>query len=83
MTAFERLLNTGMHLDVFRWKNEKDSGIGVHFVRAEIKERGFLAGEFGKGQTIEEACEDYIKIISGKTLVFNAFTDYSKEVIFV
>lgn len=83
MTAFERLLNTDYHLDVFQWNNGRERGISVHFQDAEIKDGMFLVGTFGSGQTFEEACEDYIRQISGKTLVFHAYTDHRKEIIFV
>lgn len=83
MTAFERLLNTGYHLDVFQWNNGVEKGIGVHFQDAEIKDGSFLVGEYGRGQTLEEACEDYIRQISGKTVVFHACTDHRTDVIFV
>ena len=78
MTALERLLNTGKHLDVFRWENHNESGIGVHFQDCETKD-----GTFGSGKTFEEACEDYIRQISGKTLVFHAYTDHRTEVTFI
>ena len=83
MTDLERLLNTGKHLDVFRWENHNESGIGVHFQDCETKDRIFLVGTFGRGQTFEEACEDYIRQISGKTLVFHAYSDHRTEVMFI
>ena len=83
MTAFERLINTGYHLDVFKWDNGVNTGIGVSFDRAEVKEGIFLASPFGSGATLEEACEDYIRQISGKTTVFHAYTNSRKEVVFI
>lgn len=83
MTALERLLNTGKHLDVFRWDNHNESGIGVHFQDCETKDGMFLVSTFGRGQTFEEACEDYIRQISGKTLVFHAYTDHRTEATFI
>ena len=83
MTAFEKLINTGYHLDVFRWENGNKTGVGVSFNHAEVKKGTFLVGTFGSGQTFEEACEDYIRQISGKTLVFHAYTDRRTEVIFI
>ena len=80
MTALERLLTAGYHLDVFKWDNGHESGIGVHFLNCEIKDGMFLVSDFGRGTTIEEACEDYIKKIIGKLLVFNACQDCRKEV---
>ena len=83
MTAFERLINTGYHLDIFRWENGIKTGIGVSFDHAEVKEGAFLAGIFGSGTTLEEACEDYIHKLSGKTLVFNAMSGDRKEVLVI
>ena len=83
MTAFERLLNTGYHLDVFQWENHNESGIGVHFQDCETKDGMFLVGTFGRGKTFEEACEDYVRKISGKMIVFHAYTDSRKEVVFI
>ena len=80
MTALERLLNTGNHLDVFRWENHNESGIGVSFQDCDTKDGMFLVGTFGSGKTFEEACEDYIRKISRKTLVFHAYTDHRTEV---
>jgi hypothetical protein len=39
-----------------------------------------LEGTYGEGITFELACEDYLKKISGKTLVFDSGTDHRKEV---
>ena len=74
MTALERLLNTGYHLEVFKWDTGREIGIGVNFQNSEIKDGMFLVGEYGRGQTFEEACENYIRQISGKTLFFNSYT---------
>lgn len=83
MTAFERLINAGHHLDVFQWDDGRKRGIGVHFQDAEIKDGSFLVGAFGSGTTLEEACEDYIRQISGKTIVLHAYTNSRKEVTFI
>ena len=83
MTAFERLINTRYHLDVFKLENGAETGVGVSFDHAEVKKGTFLVGTFGSGTTLEEACEDYIHQISGKTIVFHAYTDNRKEVTFI
>ena len=83
MTALERLLSTGYHLDVFQWRNREGSGIGVHFKDCEIKDGNWLVSSFGRGKTIEEACEDYLRKITGQLLVFNSGTEYRKEVRFI
>ena len=53
--------------------------ITVHYQYAYIKDGGLLIGTFGDGGTFEEACENYLKKISGKTLVFD-FPNHKKEV---
>ena len=83
MTAFERLIDTGYHLDVFKWDNGVNTGVGVSFDRAEVKDGMFLTSTFGSGTTLEEACEDYIRSLSGKTVVFNAYADNRKEVLVI
>jgi len=54
--------------------------ICVHYTNAYVKSAGVLIGVCGRGQTIEEACQDYLDQISGKTLVIDAF-GHRKEVI--
>lgn len=83
MTAFERLFRTGKHLDVFMWKNGDKTGIGVHFQNCDIKDGDLLIDKFGRGITLNDACEDYIHIITGKTLVFDGCTDERKEVLVI
>ena len=70
LTASERLLRSGNRLEVFQMI---DGRIGVHFQNCEVKDGCFLIGAFGRGNTFEEACEDYIKEIQGKTLVFEEY----------
>lgn len=48
--------------------------IGVSYKNCDVKDGEWLRGVFGKGSTFEEACEDYLSKIHGKTLVF----DYDK-----
>ena len=54
--------------------------ITVHYQSAYIKDDGLLIGTFGTGDTFEEASENYLQKISGKTLVFD-FPNRKKEVI--
>lgn len=54
--------------------------IGVCFESCEVKDGMFLNGTYGTGNTISEACEDYLKKIRGKTLVFNSYADYREEI---
>ena len=67
MSAIERLLNLESHsLEVFKVGGE----IAVMYMGGEITDGIVRIGAFGKGTTVEEACEDYLNKISGKTLVF-------------
>ena len=79
MKASERLLNTENSLVVFKMINGK---IGVHFENCEVKDGCFLIGTFGRGNTFEEACENYLEQIQGKTLVFNTYGN-RKEVVLI
>lgn len=81
MTASERLLNTGEYLEVFQYKN--DGQIGVCFKNSEIRDGHFLVGECGFGNTFEEACEEYLRMILGKTIIFNAYTTRRREIKFI
>lgn len=79
MTISDRLLNLEFHrLEV--WRTSKNN-VCVAFQRCEVKDGAVLASVFGEGLTFGEACEDYLRQISGKTLVFDACTDKRKEVI--
>ena len=79
MRASDRLLNIEFHrLEV--WRTSKND-VCVAFQRCEVKDGVVLSSVFGEGLTFEEACEDYLRQISGKTLVFDACTDKRKEVI--
>lgn len=54
--------------------------IMVEYANSEIKEGYFLRGDPGRGATFEEACDDYLSKIRGKTIVFNAYSDSRREV---
>lgn len=73
MKASERLINAEFSLKVFRLYNEKKASICVCFYNCEIKDGYFLKTSFGIGDTFEDACEDYLAQIQGKTLVFDAY----------
>lgn len=79
MRASDRLLNLEFHRLVVWRTNKKD--VCVALERCDVKDGMVLVGVFGEGLTFEEACEDYLRQISGKTLVFDAYTDKRKEVI--
>ena len=79
MRASDRLLNLNIHyLVVFRDINDN---ICVHYENCEYKDGCVLVANSGRGRDFEEACEDYLRQISGKTLVFDACTDKRKEVV--
>jgi len=71
------LLATGYNLDV--GKNINDE-IYVKFKDSKVKDGMFLSGVSGVGNTFDEAINDYYRKIKGKTLVFNEYEDYIKEV---
>jgi len=73
-----KLLNLkGERLEV--WKVD-DGKICVKYSNCEVKDGVMLKGVFGEGITFEEACDDYYKQISGKTLVFTYGENSQKEV---
>lgn len=55
--------------------------IAVTFQGGWVKDGLFLQGTSGRGKTFSEACEDYLKKMRGKTLVFNPNSDYKEEII--
>lgn len=79
MKASDKLLKLeGHHLTVF--KSADEGQVAVCYEDAWVKDGLFLRGEFGHGVNFEEACEDYLNIISGKTLVFDVFDGKREEV---
>lgn len=78
MKASEKLLNLdGRMLSVGKNINGK---VYVHYERCDVKDGCFLIGTYGTGNNFEEACEDYLNKISGKTIVFNAESSNREEV---
>lgn len=76
MEASERLLNLESHdLKVF-YASDK---IAVKFVDGDIEDGVIRKSTFGIGHTFEEACEDYLEKISGKTLIFG-YGDEREEI---
>lgn len=53
----------------------------VSFAHCEVKNGGFLKSCDGVGDTVEDAANEYMAQISGKTLVFNAESKNREEVI--
>lgn len=66
MDAFQRLLNFPERLEVWRIPN---GNVAVAFSGTSIKGVGVLICTFGVGISFYEACDDYLRKISGKTLV--------------
>ena len=78
MKASEKLLNLeGRMLFVGKNINGK---VYVRYECCDVKDGCFLIGTYGTGNSFEEACEDYLKKISGKTIVFNAESSNREEV---
>ena len=78
MKASEKLLNLeNRMLKVGRNINGK---VYVHYERCDVKDWCFLIGTYGTGNSFEEACEDYLNKISGKTIVFDAESRNREEV---
>ena len=78
MNSVDRLLALDGHrLRVF--KNNCNL-ICVEFDRCEVKELGFLIGAHGTGISFEGACDNYMKLIAGKTLVFAAGCDNEERI---
>ena len=67
MKASEKLLKLENHqLEVF--KNRL--GICVCYQGGDILDYPYRKGEYGTGNSFEEACEDYLNKISGKKIIF-------------
>lgn len=71
--ASDILLSLNSHnLEV--WKAIGDV-ICVQYMDSYIKNGPILEGTFGRGETFEDACHDYLTQIQGKTLVFNVYDE--------
>lgn len=78
MKSSEKLLNLkGRMLSVGKNINGK---VYVRYERCDVKDGCFLIGTYGTGNSFEEACDDYLDKISGKTIVFNAESSNREEV---
>ena len=76
MKASDRLLKLDSHhLDVSMAADK----IRVQYQDADVLEPPMRVSTFGRGDSFEEACEDYLNKISGKTLVFG-YGETRKEV---
>lgn len=77
MNAQDILLSLGEWLEVWKVPNGE---VAAAYKNSEVKEGHFLKGTYGTGKTFEDACEDYLNQLHGKTLVFNAYSGNRKEV---
>lgn len=80
-TALDRLVQLE---DVTIEIKKIDSVIHVSYKNAKVIVHELLCDAFdacGTGKTVDEAAENYIKIISGKKIVFDADGKNRKEVI--
>lgn len=78
--AFDRLLATKKHVDVWETNDDK---ICVSLRGCEISEGVFLVGVYGIGSSLEYACEDFLRKVQGKKVVFNACSSERETVIFL
>jgi hypothetical protein len=81
----ENIMTIGEYADILnvdliirRYCNQ-DNRYMAELENSEIKEGGCLAGIFGIGKTADEAIEDYVKLIKGKRIVFNAMREDRRE----
>lgn len=78
MKASEKLLN--LENRTIRVGKNINGKVYVRYERCDVKDGRFFIGTYGTGNNFEEACEDYLNKISGKTIVFNALSSNSEEV---
>lgn len=55
--------------------------VSVHYEDAKVKDGVCLVFDPGRGPDFESACDDYLKKIRGKRLVFNAGTEDRHEIV--
>ena len=78
MKASEKLLN--LEKRMLKVGKNINGKVYVHYESCDVKDGCFLIGTYGTGNNFEEACEDYLNKISGKTIVFNAESSNREEV---
>lgn len=77
MNAQDTLFSLGKWLEV---RKVPSGEIAVSYQDSEVKDGCFLRSIYGTGKTFEDACENYLNQLHGKTLVFNAFKGKREEV---
>lgn len=80
MTAIDRLAKTGIDLRISKNIYGK---ITVSFKNAYLKDACLLIGNYGRGDTVEEAALDYINALQGKTVVVNPTSKDRREIVLV
>ena len=77
MNSIEILLSLGKRLEVWGVPN---GDVAVAYQKCEVMDGPFLRGAYGTGNTFQDACDDYLNQLHGKTLVFNAYTSSREEI---
>jgi len=72
MNIFEFADVIGKDLILRRYENQSGRWT-CQFERGEIKDGIFLVGEYGNGQTPDEAIQDYVEKIRGTRIVFSGY----------
>lgn len=62
-----------LELEILYYPNQKRR-FTASFKRAEVMQKGFLAGTYGNGKTPDLAINDYVEQIKGKRIAINAMS---------
>lgn len=76
---FEKEIGRELIIDE-RMTTDNNYSYSARFKGGETIDGGVLCTYSGRGQTIDDAIRDYAKIISGQTMVFNAYSKGRREV---
>lgn len=75
MTITEYADAMNQELEIRYYPNQ-DVRFSAQFVHCEIKGDGVLTSAYGSGRTPQNALDDYVKQISGKTIVLNEMREF-------
>lgn len=75
--CLDRLLSIGHKLEIWRIGNNK---YGVWYTDMKVKELGDMPPLYGMGDSVEEACEEYINALQGTTLIFDPMKKTREEI---
>ena len=78
LSDFAGIIGKELKINVSILKDNKER-YSVYFNNGEIKDGPMLISEYGCGDSLEQACHAYATIISGKTIVFDAFRGSSRQ----